>query len=187
MGAKRDLVGSTIPYLRFDEAAQEQFSAWLDHLSGVRLKSEDLSPTFISHLSKYRKLVPSLALINHLADGGCGPVGGTALARAIAYAEYLETHAMRVYNAAGLDEIGVAKLLVKRVKDGDITGDFTARWIYKHHWSGLTDPKQVAAGLEMLVDYQWLASRELKTGGRPATIYSVIVAQSAPKASEMVA
>jgi putative DNA primase/helicase len=36
------------------------------------------------HFAKYRKLSPALALINHLADGGEGAVGQTALRRALA-------------------------------------------------------------------------------------------------------
>ena len=47
-----------------------------------RLHKGDMAPALESHLAKYRKLVPALALINHLADGGAGPIGRTALGRA---------------------------------------------------------------------------------------------------------
>jgi hypothetical protein len=37
-----------------------------------KLRAGDLTPALESHVSKYRTLVPALALINHLADGGRG-------------------------------------------------------------------------------------------------------------------
>ena len=59
-----------VPYLKFDREAQEVFSAWHRHLEIAILRGdEELSPALKGHFSKYRKLVPALALINHLADG----------------------------------------------------------------------------------------------------------------------
>jgi Protein of unknown function (DUF3987) len=66
-----DLIGvatdqfALIPCLRFDEGAQDLFNEWRQELE-TRLRSGDLSPALESHFAKYRKLVPSLALINHL-------------------------------------------------------------------------------------------------------------------------
>src|SRR5262249_25157160 len=62
-----------------------------------RLRSDELSPALEGHVAKYRKLVPALALIDHLVEGGAGDVGKESLLRALAMAEYLETHARRVY------------------------------------------------------------------------------------------
>ncbi len=54
-----------------------------------------------SHVAKYRSLMPSLALIGHLIDGVAGgptgPVSGGAAARAVAWCEYLQGHARRLY------------------------------------------------------------------------------------------
>src|SRR3546814_10544767 len=61
-------------YLRVDDAGFELFREWragLEH----RLRSGELHPAVESHLAKYRKLVPSLALIHHLAGFGSGAVG----------------------------------------------------------------------------------------------------------------
>ena len=68
-------------------------------LSGVRLLERglrfgDLRPALASHFAKYRKLVPTLALINHLADVGHGPVGKDAMMRSLGLATSVETHAM---------------------------------------------------------------------------------------------
>ena len=50
---------------------------------------------------KYRSLMPSLALIGHLIDGVAGgttgPVSRAAAARAVAWCEYLQGHARRLY------------------------------------------------------------------------------------------
>ena len=66
-----------IPFFRFDEAAAAEFLAWRRGLE-VRLRSDSLSPALEGHLAKYRKLVPALALIDHLAEGGNGGVGKEA-------------------------------------------------------------------------------------------------------------
>src|SRR5262249_28654211 len=57
------------PYLRFDDDAQADFLVWRTDLE-KRVRSGELSPALEGHLAKYRKLVPGLALINHIADNG---------------------------------------------------------------------------------------------------------------------
>ena len=49
-----------------------------------KLRSGELSPALESHYAKYRKLVPTLALVNYLADGGRSKVDLSALKKAIA-------------------------------------------------------------------------------------------------------
>ena len=71
-----------------------------------RLRAADLSPALELHLAKYRKLVPTLALINHLVDEDSGPIGEAAIVRALAFSQYLETHARRAYGAGTEAEDG---------------------------------------------------------------------------------
>ena len=52
---------------RFDVDAQQLFKAWLSELEAT-VRSEDLHAGLVSHLSKYRSLMPSLALLFELAD-----------------------------------------------------------------------------------------------------------------------
>jgi hypothetical protein len=59
------------PFFRFDDAAFEELTHWRENPER-RLRSHELSPAIEGHFAKYRKLVPALALINHLADGGKG-------------------------------------------------------------------------------------------------------------------
>ena len=171
VSAERDQF-EALPFLRFDGHAQEMFSEWHSGLER-RLRSGDLPPALESHLAKYRKLVPAIALINHLADGGTGPIPVTALARALATSEYLETHARRAYGAGGMTEVATAKAILARIRKGELQDGFAARDIRRREWSGLTDTGQIKAGLELLADYDWLAPRIVGTGGRPRTEYAI--------------
>lgn len=161
-----------IPFLRLDTATQGLFLDWRADLEG-RLRGDALHGALKSHLSKYRKLVPSLALLNHVADDGTGPVSETALARAIAFSIYLESHARRAYGSGRQIEVDAGKAILARIRKGDLGDGFTVRDILQKDWSNLSNKDQVAAGLELLDDLDWLQSQELKTGGRPKTTFRI--------------
>jgi Protein of unknown function (DUF3987) len=164
-----------VPCLRFEEAAHEDFLGWRADLEG-RLRSGEMSPALESHLAKYRKLVPSLALINHLADGGTGPVSHRALLKALAAAHYLESHARRVYGSRFESELAAAKAILKHIRNGDLKDGFAARDVHQRGWAHLTEREQVGAGLSLLVDLDHLASCTPSIGtegGRPKITYLV--------------
>jgi hypothetical protein len=171
VGADQDQFGD-LPFLRFDATAQEVFTEWRGDLE-YRLRNGDLSPSLESHLAKYRKLVPSLALISHLADGGIGRIGETALVRALAFAEYLETHARRAYGSGSEAEAATAKAIVSRIRTGDLVDGFTARDVYRNGWSNLSDREAVQSGLDMLLDLDWLKTAQEATGGRARVTYVI--------------
>jgi hypothetical protein len=85
-----------IPYLRFDAAAQDVFTEWRAELE-LRLRRDDEHPAVVAHLAKYRSLIPSLALLIQLADGGTKGIGPDAVEQACGWADYLESHARWVY------------------------------------------------------------------------------------------
>lgn len=161
-----------LPFLRFDAAGHELFAEWRRELES-RLREGDLSPALESHLSKYRKLVPSLALISHLADGGTGPVTEAATLRALAFAVYLETHARRAYAAGSEAETAAASAILKRIRAGDIADKFSARDVHQKGWANLSDRDRVGAGLNLLADLDWILPQTLQTGGRPRTVYAI--------------
>jgi putative DNA primase/helicase len=164
-----DSYGS-VPFLRFDGAAQELFSEWRADLE-LQVRSGEDHPAIVSHLTKYRKLVPSLALIFHLCDKGHGRVNESALGRAIAYSKYLESHARRIYSFATMPDVEAAKTLPKRLENGKVGDIFTAREIYKKGWTGLETPAKAQSAINVLVEYHHLTEEEINTGGRPTTIY----------------
>ena len=93
--------------------------------------------------------------------------------QAIAWATYLETHARRAYGSVVAAEADTARAILARIQSGHLQGEFTARDVWRPGWSRLTDRGAVQAGLEMLVDYDWLMARRVETGGRPTILYSV--------------
>jgi hypothetical protein len=62
-----------------------------------------LHPAIVSHLAKYRKLIPALALIFALIDtpDNGGIVHETELVRALAMGDYLRSHANRLVCSGG--------------------------------------------------------------------------------------
>jgi putative DNA primase/helicase len=174
LGAHR-MHGDKTYHYRFTEPAREEFVAWREPLE-LRLRSGELSPALEGHFAKYRKLVPALALINHLSDGGEGPVGRAALRKALAFAAYLETHAQRVYGTADMVELAAAEAILAHVRSGDLVNEFTARDVHQRNWSNLTERHWVQAGLELLVDLDYLAAntdRPSERGGRSKTTYTI--------------
>jgi putative DNA primase/helicase len=171
----RDIDGEPegIPYLRFDEQGHGLFLEWRTDLES-RLRGGDLHPAMESHLSKYRKLIPGLALILHLAEGNPGPIAGKATLQALAWGEYLESHARRVYGSVSQPETAAAKAILTRIRKGDLPAEFAGWQVWRPGWSLLSDREEVGNALRLLIDYGWLReTRRDDTGGRAATVYHV--------------
>ena len=168
IGATQD-EGDRVPWLRFDAAAQALFDDWRADLER-RLRTEDLPPALESHLAKYRSLAPSLALLFHLADIGGGPVGKPSLLRALAWCEYLESHARRIYAPALAPDLFAARELDRRLLS--LPDPFTAKDIYKNCWRGL-DHEGTAAALATLEDFGRVRGEKSQGPGRPTTRYRV--------------
>ena len=161
-----------LPYLRFADAGGEIFLEWRTQLE-TRLRSSELHPAMESHLAKYRKLVPGLALILHLAEGHSGPVSEKATLQALAWAEYLETHVQRAYASVSSPEVSAAKAIIQRLRKGDLKTSFSSRDVWRPGWANLSDRQLVADALELLTDLDWLRSHKQETAGRTATVYEV--------------
>ena len=161
-----------VPCLRFDQEGGDIFLGWREELEG-HLRSGTLHPALESHLAKYRKLVPALALITHLAEGGTGPVGERPVLKAIGWSAYLETHAKRAYASGPEYETAAAKAILSRIRAKQLEDGFTARDVHRPRWSRLTDHDQVQAGLNLLCDLDWLAAQSIATAGRSKTAYRI--------------
>jgi hypothetical protein len=161
-----------IPYVRFSEAAQDIFDDWRATLE-LRLRRDHEHPAMEAHLSKYRSLIPSLALLIHLADGGQNPVGVDAIERACAWGEYFESHARRVYSQGLAPDDMAARALADRILREDLADGFTARDIYRRCWSGLPTRDDAQKGIDVLVELGWLAEHRENTGGRPSIKYVI--------------
>lgn len=170
--AERDELASswTVPFLRFSDEAQEGFSEWRAGLER-RVRGDDLPAPLVPHLSKYRGLIPRLALICHLANGGSGPVSLEATVQSWRWADYLESHARRAYASLNVDNAEAARAIWRKLIKGDLAAPFTARDIQRKCWSQLADRERIANGLAALVEADWLAASPIETGGRPSIAY----------------
>ena len=169
---------------RFSPEAQAIFWEWLTPLE-TEIRGDSLHPALASHLAKYRKLVPSLALIFALVDdpSSDGVIGQAELLRALAWADYLRAHAERAYSAAVVPETSGAAALLSKLRDrrlcdqqGRPLESFTPRQVAVKHWTGLTTPEAVRRAADLLVDYGWLRrdySPPGQAGGRPSDRYWV--------------
>lgn len=169
---------------RFSPEAQAIFYEWLIPFeTGIR--GDDLHPALVSHLAKWRKLIPALALIFALVDT---PDSGSVihereLIRALAWADYLRPHAERLYAAALIPETTGAHALLVKIKggklcdgDGVLWESFTPRLVAVKSWAGLNSVDSVRKAAELLADYGWLARETASpgsAGGRPSERYLI--------------
>lgn len=170
-----------IPYFRFAKTAQPTFNKWL-LTNDQRVQAED-SPLMAQHLAKYNKLVPALALIDHLVGITSGripagqPVKADSLQRAIAFADYLETHARRVYGLSANRKGRAATLLGKKLQKNLLQDGFSTRDIERKGWSGLTDSGDIKAACGELELANWIRrneqARERNSGRPPNPTYSI--------------
>jgi putative DNA primase/helicase len=104
---------------RFIPEAQQLFVEWLPELEG-KIRGNELHPALISRLSKYRSLMPALALLFELADWSAGIEGTVSLQhtqQAAAWCDYLESHARRIYSCVVTPEIREAQELAEKIKN----------------------------------------------------------------------
>lgn len=169
---------------RFDAAAQALFVEWLVPFE-TEIRGDDLHPAMVSHLSKYRKLIPALALVFALIDTPDSGfvIGERELMRALSYGDYLHTHAERLYAAAVIPETAAAASLLAKIKAGKLTDRegvlmeaFTPRVVAQKGWAGLATPDAVRKAADVLTDFDWLkldAGQMSAAAGRPSDRYAI--------------
>jgi putative DNA primase/helicase len=169
---------------RFDDAAQALFVEWLIPFE-TEIRGEELHPAMVSHLSKYRKLIPALALVFALIDtpDSANVIGETELIRALAMGDYLRTHAERLYAAAVMPETAGARALLTKIRtgklcdrDGVMLDGFTPRLVAQKCWAGLATPDAVRKAADVLADWGWLVLEVQPAGaagGRPSERYLI--------------
>ena len=171
---------------RFSPDAQVIFDEWRIPFE-TEIRGDDLHPAMASHLAKYRKLIPALALIFALIDtpDTGGIIHEAELIRALSWGEYLRPHAIRLYAAATAPETTDARNLLAKIRagkladtDGVMPDSFTPRQVALKHWAGLTTPDAVRKAAEVLVEFDFLRSDTVKSGdakgrGRPSDRYQI--------------
>jgi putative DNA primase/helicase len=168
----------------FNVQAQALFFAWLTDLEN-KIRSDDLHPAMTAHFSKYRSLMPSLAMLFQIAEDTAAdlespdPSVNLEHARqAAAWCDYLESHARRIYSSLTTPQIRAARELASKIKkrQAGTEGWLTARDVYLKGWSGLDTPELVKAAADILEDAGWLVQQTEKSGpqgGRPSLRYLI--------------
>jgi hypothetical protein len=162
--------------LRFDGDAQMLFNDWRTDLEG-RLRRGTLPPVLESHLSKYRSLMPSIALLLHLAASAPGTeVSLEQAQRAAMWCEYLESHARRVYSCVTSYQQRLAASLGLKLRGGSLAVKFHARDVYMKGWADLDTREKAQIALDILLDAGWIRRVHIGAGprgGRPTDEYVV--------------
>lgn len=169
---------------RFSSEAQAIFEEWLVPFE-TEIRGDELHPALVSHLSKYRKLIPALALIFALVDtpDSGGVIHKRELLRALAWGDYLRSHAERIYSAAVMPETSGAQDLLSKIKagklrdaDGVLQESFEPWKVATKNWAGLTSTEAVRKAADLLADYGWLVRETISSGvkgGRPSIRYLI--------------
>lgn len=160
-----------LPFLRFADDAREAFAEWRADLEG-KLRGAEVEG-LEGALAKFRHHVPALALALHVVDGCVGPVTLATTMRALALAEYFESHARRLHASGRRVAVRAARGILDKAWAGDLDDPFTARDVYRNQWAGLGDRAIVADALDLLTAHGWLLEATLETGGRPMVTYTL--------------
>jgi len=161
-----------VPFLHFTPHAQERFDEWMvAHENRLRKGLEE--EAMESHLTKYRSLIPSLALLIHLAEFGTGNVDLNAVDRAIHWGDYLASHARRIYASAQTAAWGPEHQLLSKIQQGNLEDRFTIRQVYTHHWTGLHNRQMAEEAVGILTELGWIRPEKQSGGGRPTTVYRI--------------
>lgn len=153
--------------LRFEPAAQDAFREWMESIQR-EARSKTLPSALESHILKMPKTVASLALIFDLVEGdGDDLIGDTAILRALGWADYLRTHANRLYAAGQTMAEEGARLIIERRRQ--LPDQFTARDVHQKNWAGLSEREAVATALDVLTGSFHCREvlRRSLAGGRP--------------------
>lgn len=156
---------------RLTAQAQGLFVEWMTDLQHDA-RSGAQSEALEAHLLKMPKTVASLALAFQLLSGEDAAIGDDAMLQALAWAEYLRTHAERLYAAGTFVAEAGARLILSRREA--LPSPFRARDVHQKNWTGLSERNAVDAALQILISTHHLLPREVPTGaagGRPTSEY----------------
>jgi hypothetical protein len=165
---------SKAPFLRLSNDAQELFYDWYNGFMAKLRAAESggESAALCSHRGKYPGLLGKLSLILSVCDDpDSTDVSETTMQKALAWLEYLDEHAKRLYHYAGASDVGVSELLLARLKRGDLPRESFKSWqIARKNWSGLGDREAVKRACRLLFEHGWLVETDPggATGGRPS-------------------
>jgi len=170
--------------VNFDNAAQDIFDSWYESLER-RLRQGKMPEIMLSHLSKYRSLMPSLALIfecidntNFNADTLSSDltISARSARMAIEWCDYLENVAKDILVNDTDTEIDpsfiLAEKIIYKIENGEITDGMTMT-AFKSKFRGKNDKPNLQSAIELLSEHGWIISEQQKTEGRPKSLIRI--------------
>jgi Protein of unknown function (DUF3987) len=157
--------------LRFSAESQDLFRQWMMEIQ-TEARTGSLPSTLESHILKMPKTVSTLALLFELIDGGRSEVGEPAIRRALGWADYLRSHANRLYSSGETMAADGARLIIERRHQ--LPEHFTARNIHQKGWASLGERDTVVSAIEMLISTNHcreVPAQPAPVGGRPTRSY----------------
>ncbi len=156
--------------LKFSDSAYRLYKKWFTENESL-FRDDELSPSLEAHYAKYRGLVPSVAGIFYVlnsADFETKPlIDEATILSAIAYVEYLRSHAERIYALPEQFVLKGAKTILTNFNK--LGADFTLRDVKRRKWAGLADGDVVEAALSILEEHGYCQQLETSNGkGRPS-------------------
>jgi putative DNA primase/helicase len=167
-----------LPYLRLNDDALAVFEPWRAKLELI-LRTSDEHPALLSHLAKYRTLVPALTLVFRLLDMADGKDDGAswelAAKKALAWAEVFESHARRIYQGVITPAETAAALLAAKLRKSELPNPFRVRDVYRKCWTGLSRRPDIELAVEELEDAGWVRRNDQRSTkpGRPSLVFQI--------------
>lgn len=151
--------------LHFEDQAQLMFDKW--HVSLENDCRSGQHPTYWeSHLGKQTKLLASLCIILHRlfeaqTNITCDKVSVETLKAALELQNYFQEHSKRCYESIESVEVTDATRIIELIKKKRLPERFKAQDIYRPGLGGLKDSQRVRNALELLKEFQWIASEKV--------------------------
>jgi hypothetical protein len=169
-----------IPTLSFAPDAQELFDQYRDELERRVRTDEELqaNPPLLAHISKFRSLMPAMALLYHLAEAAADSfdtfgtqVSLRAAKIGAAWTDYLEPHARKLFAGGSVPAYSPTERLTDEIEfRHSITDGTSLREIYRHHWRGLDSAERVKEALAPMIGAHWVRLERGSVKGRPSEI-----------------
>ena len=168
-------------HFRFSDGAQKIFDNECLTQLEQRLRTKEIeNDAYRSHLAKFKKMVPTLALIFHLIDLNKSEmtpyfIEEKSINLALEWADYLELHAKKIYSFALNPEIYSAHALANKINAGKVKDGMTLREIYRPEWTNLKNAAEVFRAIEVLESCGWAKVEEVRNqrGGAPSEVIRI--------------
>ncbi len=150
-----------IPAVRFSDEGQEAFEHWLANLEVRLCRYEKESPALFAHSASYRLLMPSLSLLFSILEKpenihAWNSVSMSAAKLAIAWCNFLEAHAKKVYGIPNDAETRAVRMMANHIESGQLRSGVKLKSVCDTHAQPLTPPPLIQQALFTLEGHGWL-------------------------------